>query len=88
MSKPTSVPQFDIEEENSTHCYADYEFVKELSSGAFGRVLIMNLKQTGEPFVMKRVPFKDPIKIQMAMQEVDMLLKVQSENIVRLVEWF
>ncbi|KAA6384299.1 MAG: putative serine/threonine-protein kinase Nek3 [Streblomastix strix] len=70
------------------HIWSDYEVVKELASGAYGRILVMKLKESGEIFVIKRLPYIDPQKKKMADEEVDTLKHVQSKYIVHFIQSF
>ncbi|KAA6387380.1 MAG: putative AGC family protein kinase [Streblomastix strix] len=43
--------------QSKPHVWSDFEIIRELSSGAFGRVLQMKLIQTHDVVIIKRLPF-------------------------------
>jgi hypothetical protein len=42
------------------------DVIDELASGAYGRILLMRLKKTGELFIIKRLPYVNANKKKMA----------------------
>ncbi|KAA6358498.1 MAG: putative Serine/threonine-protein kinase Nek3, partial [Streblomastix strix] len=62
--------------------------VTELSSGAFGRIILASLRATQELFIIKRVPYVNPDKKKQADDEVALLKLAQSKYTVRLIEQF
>ncbi|KAA6396338.1 MAG: putative serine/threonine protein kinase [Streblomastix strix] len=53
--------------------YDDFSFMDELSSGAFGRIIVMRHKMSDIVIVIKRVPYKSRDKIQIA--DLELCLK-------------
>ncbi|KAA6373478.1 MAG: hypothetical protein EZS28_030995 [Streblomastix strix] len=67
--------------QSKPHVWSDFEIIKELSSGAFGRVLQMKLIQTHDVVIIKRLPYVDPEKKRMADEEVSTLKQVHGGNL-------
>ncbi|KAA6389878.1 MAG: hypothetical protein EZS28_014596 [Streblomastix strix] len=74
----------------SKHTWNDYVYDDELSSGAFGRIVLMHLqtKSKDEQDIIKRLPYKKEDKIKMADEEIKVLNMVKSPYTVRLIETF
>ncbi|KAA6399583.1 MAG: hypothetical protein EZS28_004892 [Streblomastix strix] len=74
----------------SKHTWNDYIYDDELSSGAFGRIVLMHLqtKSKDEQNIIKRLPYKKEDKIKMADEEIKVLNMVKSPYTVRLIETF
>ncbi|KAA6389744.1 MAG: putative CAMK family protein kinase [Streblomastix strix] len=70
------------------HVWSDFEFVDELQNGAFGRVLVMKLIESGQVVVIKRIPYTTIQKKQFAEEELEMLKRVQSKFVVQFIESF
>ncbi|KAA6380640.1 MAG: hypothetical protein EZS28_023831, partial [Streblomastix strix] len=70
------------------HTWNDYDVIDELASGAYGRILLMRLKMTGELFIIKRLPYVNANKKKMAQEEVEMLILARSEYTSHFIEWF
>ncbi|KAA6399346.1 MAG: putative protein kinase, cAMP-dependent, catalytic chain [Streblomastix strix] len=68
--------------------YNDFELIRELSSGAFGRVIVVKYKFADIIIAIKRVPYKSSDKIKLADQEISMLKKAQSRYTVRFIGKF
>ncbi|KAA6365464.1 MAG: putative serine/threonine-protein kinase RIM15, partial [Streblomastix strix] len=68
--------------------WSDYDFVEELSSGAFGRIYVMKHLPSGELEVIKSLPYKKEDKIQIADEEVNMLNQAKSPYTVNLIDTF
>ncbi|KAA6356404.1 MAG: hypothetical protein EZS28_048069 [Streblomastix strix] len=64
------------------HVWSDFEYIKELSSGAFGCVLQMRLKESGDVVIIKRLPYVNPEQKRMADEEVEINFSVLSWNFV------
>ncbi|KAA6372614.1 MAG: putative serine/threonine-protein kinase Nek3, partial [Streblomastix strix] len=71
------------------HKYEDFQIIRELSRGAFGRVLVVRLKESPEiVLVMKRVPYFNDKDRKAADEEVSMLKLAGSKYTVNYVESF
>ncbi|KAA6377269.1 MAG: putative protein serine/threonine kinase [Streblomastix strix] len=70
------------------HTWADYELIKPLSSGAFGRVLHMTQIDNNKQVVIKRVQYLSDEEKKLADEEVKMLKLAQSKHIVKYIESF
>ncbi|KAA6395462.1 MAG: putative Actin [Streblomastix strix] len=68
--------------------WSDFDLIDELSSGAFGRILLMNRKINNKKVIIKRLPYVIEEKKKMADEEVEMLKLVQSEYTVKLLGVF
>ncbi|KAA6387842.1 MAG: putative serine/threonine-protein kinase Nek3 [Streblomastix strix] len=68
--------------------WSDYDFVEELSSGAFGRIYVMKHLPTDELEVIKSLPYKREDKIKIAEEEVNMLNQAKSPYTVNLIDTF
>ncbi|KAA6383604.1 MAG: putative CAMK family protein kinase [Streblomastix strix] len=67
--------------QSKPHVWSDFEIIKEISSGVFGRVLQMKLIQTHDVVIIKRLPYVDPEKKRMADEEVSTLKQVHGGNL-------
>jgi NIMA (never in mitosis gene a)-related kinase len=63
-----------------------YEFVRELGSGSFGKVILVRNKRGGEQLAMKEIQLTSlsPDAREKALQEVQLLRSLDHPNIVRL----
>ncbi|KAA6361820.1 MAG: hypothetical protein EZS28_042654, partial [Streblomastix strix] len=62
-----NLPQvLDLQEQIEKLKYEEFELIKELSSGAFGRVIVVRHTTADVIIAIKRVPYKSPDKIKMA----------------------
>ncbi|KAA6363455.1 MAG: hypothetical protein EZS28_041018, partial [Streblomastix strix] len=69
--------------------YEDFRRKRELSRGAFGRVIVVELIEQPDPeLIMKRLPYLDAKDKQAADEEEAMLRKVQSKYTVQFYESF
>ncbi|KAA6399034.1 MAG: putative protein kinase, cAMP-dependent, catalytic chain, partial [Streblomastix strix] len=84
----TSMSAEELQEQIEQLQYNDFELIRELSSGAFGRVIVVKFKFADIIIAIKRVPYKHPVKIQLADQEIKMLKIAQSRYTVRLFGTF
>ncbi|KAA6364380.1 MAG: putative CAMK family protein kinase, partial [Streblomastix strix] len=67
----------------------DIQVIKELSRGAFGRIIVMNMKSDPDTIVvMKRVPYVESKDKQIADEEVKKLKLAQSKYTVLFIESF
>ncbi|KAA6395512.1 MAG: putative serine/threonine-protein kinase Nek3 [Streblomastix strix] len=68
---------------------ADFKIIKELSRGAFGRILVVNEKQTNIQKAIKVLAFIEDEDKQVAEEEVSMLVRAQEcKYTVRYIEKF
>ncbi|KAA6380386.1 MAG: putative aurora kinase [Streblomastix strix] len=70
------------------HKYEDFQVIRALKSGAFGRVLLVKLKGTNKQFIMKKVQYINEEEKQVADEEVKQLRSSQSKYTVILYEVF
>ncbi|KAA6389835.1 MAG: putative NEK/NEK2 protein kinase, partial [Streblomastix strix] len=68
--------------------YEDFNILKSLKTGAFGQIYIVELKNTKELFIMKRLPYLSDEEKKMADEEVKMLKLAQSQYTVQLITGF
>ncbi|KAA6382791.1 MAG: putative Polyubiquitin [Streblomastix strix] len=68
--------------------WSDFDLIDELSSGAFGRILLMNRKINNKKVIIKRLSYVNAAKKKMADEEVEMHRIVQSEYTVKLLGVF
>ncbi|KAA6385961.1 MAG: putative aurora kinase [Streblomastix strix] len=68
---------------------ADFKIIKELSRGAFGRILVVNEKQTNIQKAIKVLAYIEDEDKQIAEEEISMLVRAQeSKYAVRYIEKF
>ncbi|KAA6389075.1 MAG: hypothetical protein EZS28_015400 [Streblomastix strix] len=74
----------------SKHKWSDYVYDDELSSGAFGRIILMHLqtKSKDEQNIIKKLPYTKEDKKKIADEEIKVLNMVKSPYTVRLIETF
>ncbi|KAA6396604.1 MAG: putative MAP kinase kinase family domain protein [Streblomastix strix] len=64
--------------------YKDFQRIRELSRGAFGRVLVVKYKEEPDvELIMKRLPYLEKKDKQVADEEIAMLQKLQAKYCVR-----
>ncbi|KAA6400921.1 MAG: putative serine/threonine-protein kinase Nek3 [Streblomastix strix] len=68
--------------------YEDFNIIKSLKTGAFGRIYIVELKSTKELFIMKRLSYLSEEEMKIADEEIKMLKLAQSKYTVQLIEIF
>ncbi|KAA6334485.1 MAG: hypothetical protein EZS28_053063, partial [Streblomastix strix] len=54
------------EQEYENLVWSDFDLIDELSSGAFGRILLMNRKINNKKVIIKRLPYVNAAKKKMA----------------------
>ncbi|KAA6369318.1 MAG: putative NEK protein kinase, partial [Streblomastix strix] len=64
------------------------DIIDELSSGAFGRILVMKLKTTGHVYVIKRLPYLRTSSKKMADEEIAMMKLTHSKYTQSVIETF
>jgi serine/threonine protein kinase len=66
-----------------------YQKIKELSSGAFGKALLVSEKSTGINYCIKVTNFnKDNLTLDEVKKEFNLLMKFQHSNIVKVFDHF
>ncbi|KAA6375572.1 MAG: putative serine/threonine-protein kinase Nek3 [Streblomastix strix] len=70
------------------HVYNDFDIFDELNGGYFGRVLLVRLKNSGQIYLMKRLPYMKQDDKHKADDEIVVLKQLQSKYTVRLFEAF
>ncbi|KAA6391762.1 MAG: putative NEK/NEK2 protein kinase, partial [Streblomastix strix] len=72
----------------SQYKYEDFKIIKSLQTGAFGRILLVELKSTKEQFIMKRLQYISDDEKKIADEEIKMLKLAQSKYTVQLIAGF
>ncbi len=82
LSKISAAPSITVDQQ--------YEFIKEIGVGSFGKALLVKRKSNGEFFVMKRISMKDMSKEERtgALNEVKVLQLLKHCNIIAYLEYF
>ncbi|KAA6385528.1 MAG: putative Serine/threonine-protein kinase Nek3 [Streblomastix strix] len=73
---------------SATHKWSDYELIRSLTSGAFGRVIQMKQKDNNKQVIIKRIQYINPEEKKTADDEIAMLKLAQSKHIVQFLESF
>ncbi|KAA6356448.1 MAG: hypothetical protein EZS28_048025, partial [Streblomastix strix] len=68
--------------------WTDYDFVDELSTGAFGRIYVMKHLPSNQLEVIKILSYKKEDEIKIADEEISMLKLAKSGYTVGLIETF
>ncbi|KAA6383802.1 MAG: putative serine/threonine-protein kinase Nek3, partial [Streblomastix strix] len=99
--QPSPVPQIDHQSEitpssqltiqqitSSKYKFEDFDVIKSLDGGAFGRVVHVKLKGTDKQFIIKLIQYINLKEKQVAFEEVKQLKLAQSKNVVQLIDVF
>ncbi|KAA6393859.1 MAG: putative MAP kinase kinase family domain protein [Streblomastix strix] len=76
------------EDQVKPRTWTDYDFVDELSTGAFGRIYVMKHLPSNQLEVIKQLSYKKEDKIKIADEEISMLKLAKSPYTVGLIETF
>ncbi|KAA6390277.1 MAG: putative NEK/NEK2 protein kinase, partial [Streblomastix strix] len=68
--------------------YENFNIIESLQTGAFGRIYMVELKNTKEQFIMKRLSYISEKEKKMADEEIAMLKLAQSKYTVQLIDCF
>ena len=68
------------------HVLKEYELVREMGSGAYGHVWEVKEKKSNKVYALKKVfdAFRNSIDAQRTYREVEILHRLQNENIIKL----
>ncbi|KAA6392338.1 MAG: putative protein serine/threonine kinase, partial [Streblomastix strix] len=72
----------------SKYKYEDFEIIRALTSGAFGRVYVVKHKITSKLYILKRVPYLSNQEKKIANEEVNQLRLAQNKYTVILYDVF
>jgi len=66
--------------------FDDYDIIRVLGEGAFGQVLEVRNKQTGENFAMKVIKLGENFQKSRALNEIGLMQLTSHKNIVKLCD--